>query len=127
MESRGTPFSWLQYPTALFTIGVTLIADGCPVQAIVAAFKLDERTVIDWPKRTGQHCRKVHEHLVQQPCDLEHVQADEIRIKAQGKVLWLAMAIMVRTRLWLGSVISTRRDEQLIARLIGIVRTCTLP
>lgn len=126
VESRGTPFYWLRHPTELFTIVVTLIAYGCPVQAIVVAFKLDERTVMDWQKRAGQHCRKVHEHLVQQPRDLEHVQADEIRIKAQGKVLWLAMAIMVRTRLWLGGVISTRRDEQLIARLIGIVRTCAL-
>lgn len=68
----------------------------------------------------------MHEHLVQQPRDLEHVQADEIRIKVQGTVLWLAMAIMVRTRLWLGGVISPKRDEQLIGRLIGIVRACAL-
>jgi len=126
VASRGTPFYWLRHPTELFTIVVTLIAHGCPVQAIVVAFKLDERTVMDWQKRAGQHCQKVHEHLVQQPRDLEHVQADEIRIKAQGKVLWLAMAIMVRTRLWLGGVISPSRDEQLITRLIGIVRTCAL-
>jgi hypothetical protein len=27
---------------------VTLLAHGCPVQAIVAAFGFDERTVADW-------------------------------------------------------------------------------
>jgi hypothetical protein len=105
---------------------VTLIAYGCPVQAIVAAFKLDERTVMGWQERAGLHCQKVHEHLVVEPRDLEHVQADEIRIKAQGKVLWLAMAIMVRTRLWLGGVIDQSRDEHLIMRLIGMVRSCAL-
>lgn len=35
---------------------------------------------------------------MQQPRDLEHVQADELRVKGQGQVLWMAMAIMVRTR-----------------------------
>jgi len=78
--SKGTPYYWLRHPTEKFTIVVTLIAYGCPVQAIVAAFKLDERTVMEWQARAGQHCRQVHEHLVQQPRDLEHVQADEIRI-----------------------------------------------
>lgn len=43
----------------------TLLAHGCPLQAIVAAFKLDERTVMDWQERTGQHCQQVHAPLVQ--------------------------------------------------------------
>jgi transposase-like protein len=124
--SKGTPFYWLRHPAELFTLVVTLIAHGCPVQAIVAAFQLDERTVMDWQERAGLHCKRVHEHLVQRPRDLEHVQADEIRIKAQGKILWLAMAIMVRTRLWLGGAISQNRDELLIVRLIGMIRSCAL-
>jgi transposase-like protein len=124
--SKGTPYYWLRHPTELFTIVVTLIAHGCPVQAIVAAYRLDERTVMSWQERAGLHCQKVHEHQVVAPRDLEHVQADEIRIKAQGKVLWLAMAIMVRTRLWLGGVIAQSRDEHLIVRLIGKVRSCAL-
>jgi hypothetical protein len=48
----------------------------------------------------------VHEQLVLQSRDLEHVQADEIRVKGQGKVVWLATATMVKTRLWLGGVIA---------------------
>jgi hypothetical protein len=54
---------------------------------------------------------------------LQQVQADEMRIKLQGKlVLWVAMAVMVGSRLWLGAVISPRRDVPLIAALARLVR-----
>jgi len=108
------------------TLVVTLIAYGCPVQAIVAAFHLDERTVMAWQVRSGQHCQEVHQHLVQRPRELGHVQADEVRVKAQGKVLWMAMAMMVQTRLWLGGVVSEHRNQDLIIELIQIVRSCAL-
>src|SRR6184192_2894121 len=42
---RGTMFEGLRKPTELIVIVVTLLAFGCPVQAIVHAFDLDERTV----------------------------------------------------------------------------------
>ena len=45
---------------------IMLLAYGCPVQAIVHAFGLDERTVADWQKRAGRHCQRVHEGIVQQ-------------------------------------------------------------
>jgi transposase-like protein len=121
-----TPFYRLHHSLDLVTCVVTLIAFGCPVQAIVAAFGLDERTVADWQARAGQHCQKVHAHLVEQPRDLGQVQADEIRVKAQGKAVWLAMAIMVRTRLWLGAAVSTKRDEALLQALFRHVRACAL-
>jgi hypothetical protein len=35
------------------TLVVTLLAYGCPVQAIVVAFGLDERTIQDWQARAG--------------------------------------------------------------------------
>jgi hypothetical protein len=107
-------------------IVATLLAHGCPLQAIVAAFHLGERTVMDWQERAGRHCQRVHEQLVQQPRDLEHVKADEIWLKRQGKVIWLAMAIMVSTRLWLGGVIAGKRDERLILELAQISRQCAL-
>jgi transposase-like protein len=125
-DTTGTPFYRLHHPVELMVIVATLIAHGCPLQAIVAAFQLDERTVMDWQDRAGRHCQRVHEHLVQQPRDLEHVQADEIRVKGQGKVVWLAMAIMVHTRLWLGGVIARQRDEHLILALVQIIRKCAL-
>lgn len=124
--TTGTPFYRRHHPAEVMVIVATLIAHGCPLQAIVAAFHLDERTVMDWQMRAGQHCQQVHEHLVQQPRDLGHVQADEIRVKGQGKVIWLAMAIMVSTRLWLGGVVSRKRDERLIHSLMQIIRQCAL-
>lgn len=124
--TTGTPFYRLQHSLDLVTCVVTLIACGCPLQAIVVAFGLDERTVMDWQARAGKHAHQVHEHLVEQPRDLEQVQADEIRVKAQGKPFWLAMAIMVRTRLWLGAAVSQRRDEDLLAALFRHVRAAAL-
>ena len=124
--TTGTPFYRLRYSMEVVTLVVTLIANGCPVQAIVAAFQVDERTIMAWQESSGQHCQRVHQHLVQQPRELEHVQADEIRVKAQGKVLWMAMAIMVQTRLWLGGVVSEHRNQSLIIELIQIVRACAL-
>ncbi|MBK8933690.1 MAG: hypothetical protein IPM76_15510 [Chloroflexi bacterium] len=49
--------------------------------------------------------------------DLQQVQADEIKAKILGGSLWLAMAIMVSTRLWLGGVASPHRDLDLIQSL----------
>ncbi len=63
---------------------------------------------------------------MEQPRDLGHVQADEIRAKLQGKVAWLAMAIMVSARLWLGGVVNGSRDEGLVTRLMAKVRACAL-
>jgi transposase-like protein len=124
--TKGTVFYRLRTAKDLVVIVVTLLAHGCPLQAIVAAFGLDERTVLRWQARSGKHCQRVHELLVEQPRDLGQVQADEIRAKIQGGILWMAMAIQVQTRLWLGGVLSTARDMQLIIALIQRVRHSAL-
>ena len=54
-----------------------------------------------------------------------HVQADEIRVKARGMVVWMGLAIMVSTRLWVGGVISRTRDSSLADRLLKQVRACS--
>jgi transposase-like protein len=123
-ESQGTVFYRLRHPVEFVTQMITLLAYGCPIA--VAAFGLDERTVASWQRRAGVHCQKVHEHLVQQPADLGQVQADEIRVKLQGCIVWLAMAICVPTHLWLGGVVNACRDGNLITRLIEQVRRCAL-
>ncbi len=50
-----TPFYALKSDPALVTIVITLLAWGCPVQAIVKACELDERTVASWLERAGSH------------------------------------------------------------------------
>ena len=124
--TKGTVFYRLHTAAETVVIVVTLLAHGCPVQAIVAAFGLDERTVADWWSRSGRHTQAVHESLVEQPRDLGHVQADEIRVKKQGAIVWMAMAMQVNTRLWLGGEVSEHRDMTLIRRLIERVRASAL-
>src|SRR5215210_2149782 len=81
---------------------LTLLSHGCPTQAIVAAFGLDERTVARWCLEAGRHCQRVHEHVVEQgQVDLRHVQADELWVKQVGGKVWMALALAVPSRLWL--------------------------
>jgi hypothetical protein len=106
---------------------ITLLCHGCPTQAIVAAFGLDERTVARWYSEAGRHCQRIHEHLVEQgQVDLQHVQADELWVKQVGGKVWMALALAVPARLWLGGVISRQRDLPLITRLVQRVRTCAI-
>lgn len=125
-ERHGTLFYRRRTDEARITQVLTLLAHGCPLPAIVVAFELDERTVHDWQHRAGQHCERVHDHLVQRPRELGHVQADEIRVKQQGQIVWLAMAIQVATRLWLGAALGEHRDEALLMRLVQKIRACAL-
>jgi transposase-like protein len=125
--TKGTVFYRLRTSADLVTLIITLLAHGCPVQAIVVAFGFDERTVAAWGARAGRQGQAVQEHLVEQPRDLGHVQADEIRVKRQGGVVWMALAMMVSTRLWLAGEVSAQRDLPLIRRLIERVRRCAHP
>jgi len=122
-ERRGTMFEGLRKPVELIVIVITLLAYGCPVQAIVQAFKLDERTVAEWRDRAGQHCQQVHKAIVEQEkLDLVHVQADEIRVKGRKMVAWMGLAMMVSTRLWLAGTVSLSRDKGLADALLSQLR-----
>src|SRR5438105_6710942 len=122
--TKGTVLYRLRTSAETVVLVVTLLAHGCPVQAIVAAFGFDERTVADWWARSGRQGQAVQEHLVEQPRDLGQVQADEIRVKKQGGIVWMALAMMVKTRLWLGGEVSEQRDMPLIRRMIERVKRC---
>lgn len=125
--NKGTLFYRLRYDPTIVMYVIILLAYGCPVQAIVKAFGLDERTVADWHERAGKHCQGVHEHLVEQSQqDLQQVQADEIKVKTQKGTYWMALAMAVSTRLWLGGVVSRKRDLELIQTLIDKVRAIAL-
>ncbi|GHO82434.1 hypothetical protein KSZ_04400 [Dictyobacter formicarum] len=116
-------FEGLRKPMDLIVIVVTLLSYGCPVQAIVHAFGLDERTVATWRDRAGQHCQRVHEAIVEQgKLDLVHVQADEIRVKGRKMVAWMGLAMMVSTRLWIAGTVSRSREKELANALLQQVR-----
>ena len=123
----GTPYYRRSTDEATITQVLTLLAHGCPIPAIEVTFGVQRQTVRDWLDAAGGQCAAVHQHLICQPRDLGQVQADEIRVKQQGGVIWVALALMVTTRLWLGGAISPRRDGALIARLCVLIRACALP
>src|SRR2546425_1951632 len=124
----GTMFEGLRKPKTLIVIVVTLLSYGCPIQAIVQAFGLDERTVASWRDRAGKHCQEVHQAVVHQgKLTLVHVQADEIRVKGRKMLAWMGLAMMVSTRLWLGGVVSLTRDRGLADRLLRQVHACCQP
>ena len=77
----------LRTSSELIVIVVILLAYGCPIQAIVHAYSLDQRTVAEWQKRAGKHCQHVHQAIVGQgKVETHHVQADEIRAKGRKLV-----------------------------------------
>ena len=121
--TRGTPFYRLKKSVDLVTIVVTLLCHGCPLQAIVAAYGLDERTVAAWRDRAGRHGQHFHgHHVLSGRGESGHVQADELYVKAVARRLWMAMAMAVPSRLWLGGGISPRRDLTLIMAVVRMVR-----
>jgi transposase-like protein len=121
--TTNTPFYRLRHARELVTLVLTLLAHGCPIPAIVAAFGLDERTVRGWLHRAGAHGAALHAHLVQE-VDAGQVQADEIRARVRGGAAWMALALALPSRLWLGGVVSPRRDGALIRLLLLRVRAC---
>jgi transposase-like protein len=123
--TRDTPYYRLHKPLDLVTIVLTLLTHGCPPQAVVAAYGLDERTIAAWQHRGGTHGQRFHEvHVQQGQVDAQHVQADELWVKMVGRKVWMAMALAVPSRLWLGGVLSPRRDGALIMALVLQVKSC---
>src|SRR5262245_43533453 len=55
--TTGTVFYRLRTAADTVITIVTLLADGCPVQAIVAAFGFDARTVAAWWARAGHRAK----------------------------------------------------------------------
>lgn len=117
---EGTMFYGLRTPEETVIQVVTLVAYGCPQSAIVKAFGLDERTVSDWMKRAGDHAETFHHQQIT-PLDLKQVQVDEIRLKLQNLIVWVAMAIAVGSRLWLGARCQVKRDKTLAQQIITCV------
>src|SRR5260370_28322256 len=91
---RGTMLEGLRMPTELVVIVVILLAYGCPLQAIVQAYGLDERTGADWQKRAGKHCHHVHHAIVEQgKINAHHIHGAAIRAKRRHMPAWMALSI----------------------------------
>jgi transposase-like protein len=115
--TTNTPLYRLHYPTATMTVVLTLLLHGCPIPAVVAAFGLDERTVRAWLHKAGAHAACLHEQLVRD-VPVHQVQADEVRVRTRGGVIWAAVALDVGSRLWLATAVARRRDGGLIHLLL---------
>ena len=115
----GTPLYGLKTEVNIVVLVLTLLMFGCPVPAIVAAFKLDERTLADWIDKAGEHAQRVQEQLVcRGQLDLGQVQADELWLRSQRGVLWLATALSVQSRLLIWEKLASDRSESLIGEVV---------
>ena len=126
-KRRGTALEGIRKPDDLFVTAISLLSHGCPTQAIVYTYKLDERTVADWQMRAGLHCEKVHKEKIEQGnLDIKQAQVDEIRVKAREMVIWMGLAMMVPTRLWIAGLVSKTRDSNFTDKLLQKVRNCCI-
>ena len=122
-ETKGTLLYGLHHPAWLVIVVLTLLAFGCPVPAIVAAFALDERTIAAWQEKAGTPARAVQDELVGAgQVDLGQVQADELYVKTQVGPVWMATAMCVFSRLFVWGAVSAHRDERLLTQVLTQVR-----
>lgn len=125
--TKGTIFYRLKTNPEKVMLVLALLSRGCSIEAITFAFGFDPRTVKSWWVRAGHQCEAFHEHTVgQAKFDMKHVQADEIRVKMWGIIVWLGLAIMVSNRLWLGGVVSISRNKNMIDTLVAKIRQVAL-
>jgi transposase-like protein len=122
--TKGTAFYRRRTPAETVSLVVTLLAHGCPLPALVVAFGFDERRVAAGFARAGRQAQAVQEQGVEPPRALGQGQAAELRVKQHGKISWLALAMTVGTRLWVGGEVSAQRDLGLVRCLWARVRRC---
>ncbi|MBM4459664.1 MAG: hypothetical protein FJ011_18200 [Chloroflexi bacterium] len=130
-ESHGTPLHDLKYPVWVGVLVLTLLAHGCPVVAIVAAFLLDERTILAWQSKAETHAEQVQAAVVcNGGVELGQVQAAELCVNTQHGKVWMATAMSVFARLFLwgeacperGRRVSAHRDTPLLDKVFAKVR-----
>ncbi|WP_415784137.1 transposase [Deinococcus saxicola] len=125
-QTNGTPLYGLKTDFDVVFIILTLLIFGCPIPAVVAAFKVDERTLADWIDKAGEHAQRVQGHLVcQGNLELRQVQADELWCRSQRGVLWLATAMSVSARLLIWGKVASGRTEALMDAVVLQVHRAT--
>lgn len=125
----------LKTDTKLITLVLTLVAHGCPVAAIEAAFGFQRRTVRDWIRKAGHHAKTVHEAIVLAPQALGRVEVDELFARSQSghplkgrgrRWCYVFSAISVPSRLWLGALVSKERSHKAARSIAEMVRRAAL-
>ena len=119
-ETKGTSLQDLKYPVWVGARVLTLLAHGCPIAAIVAAFLLDERSVRAWQSNAGPHAEQIQAAVV---CNgglaLGQVQADALCVNTQQGQVWMATAMSVFARLFLWGEVAQHRAIILIDKLFA--------
>lgn len=127
-DTHGTPLFGLKHPTWQVVVVLTLLAYGCPIQAIVLAFGLDERTVSEWQRKAGEHGRRVQAAIVcQGQVDAGQVQGDEFYLRTQCGGVWIATAMSVFSRLFLWGAVSIERNTALVTQVVTQVKATAIP
>jgi len=124
---HGTVFYRLRPSADLVVLLVPLLAHGGSVQALVAAFGLEERTVAAWGARAGQQGQAGYPPLGEPPHDRGQRQADAIRVKRPGGSMGRALAMTGKPRVWLAGEVSAHRALPLMRRRSECVRRGALP
>jgi hypothetical protein len=127
-DTQGTPLFGLKHPSWQVILVLTLLAYGCPVAAIVAAFGLDERTVWEWRRQAGEQAKRVQETVVcAGEVDVGQVQGDEFYLRTQCGGVWVATAISVFSRLFLWGAVSIERNTALVSQVVTQVKAAAQP
>lgn len=118
-ERCGTPLFRLGYPSWVVILVLALLAGGCPIPAIVFAFRLDERTVASWQQIAGQHGQRVQvEKVCQGQLVSQQIQSDEMWVKTQFGSVWMATALDVFSRLFIWGEVGIERNTSLMERVV---------
>jgi transposase-like protein len=118
-ESRGTPLFNKRYPKWVVILVLSLLAGGCPVQAIVFAFKINEQTVAAWQLAAGEHAQQVQEQKVcSGQLQGEQIQSDEMWVKTQFGAMWMATGMAVFSRLFIWGAVSIERNTNLMEQVV---------
>src|SRR3712207_2874599 len=125
-QTKATTLYRLHKPQELVFVVLTLLAYGSPIQAIVAAFNLEMsgRSLAGRKKPALSAGECTSTWWKPGTWKLSQVQADEVRVRVVGGVMWLAWALEVGSRLWLGGVVRVHRDCRLIRALLWRIRAC---
>jgi len=114
-ETKDSAFYRMHKPRWLVLAVLTLLAYGCPLQAIVAAFDLDERTVARWQREAGSQCKRAHQHLLEAGrVQLLQVQADQIRVSRLYRLHRAPAGYLPRPSDCVGAQEDPRRSAQTV-------------